>query len=239
MKVPLNPCYILHQRPYRETSLILDIFSRDYGKLSLVARGARKGRNNQRSVMQVNQKLNMAWLIRGDMGTLTGIEALGKNYNLTGREQLASFYINELLMRLLHKHEPCPELFDAYENAIMRLSGCKNEQSILRLFEKRLLETLGYGLVLDHDVNSGKPIEENTQYYYRPDSGPTAIPAPDHEYIKISGKTLSALAGGSIHEPKELQEAKQLTRHILKEHLGARPLASRDLFRAYLKIGHS
>lgn len=239
MKVPLNPCYILHQRPYRETSLILDIFSRDYGKLSLVARGARKGRNNQRSILQTNQKLNIAWLIRGEMGTLTDIEASGRNYNLSGRELLATFYINELLMRLLHRHEPCPELFDAYETALKHLSACDDEQSILRLFEKRLLETLGYGLVLDHDVMSGKPIEDDTLYYYRLDSGPTATPAPDQEYIKISGRALSALACGSIHEQNDLQEAKRLTRHVLKEHLGARPLASRDLFRAYIKLSQT
>lgn len=189
--------------------------------------------------MQANQKLSLAWIIRGEMGTLTAVEAIGKNYNLVGRELLAAFYINELLMRLLHKHEPCPELFDSYENALMSLSGCNNEQSILRLFEKRLLETLGYGLVLDHDVISGKPIEDDILYYYRPDSGPTATPASEHEHIKISGKTLSALAGESIHEQTALDEAKLLTRHILKEHLGARPLASRELFRAYLKIGHT
>jgi len=173
MKVSLNPCYILHQRPYRETSLILDVFSHDYGKLSLVARGARKGRNSQRPIMQPNQKLNIAWVIRGDMGTLTSIEAVGKNYNLAGRELLAAFYVNELLIRLLHKHEPYPELYGAYETALQHLGGCKNEQVVLRVFEKRLLETLGYGLVLDHDVISGKAIEAGAVYYYHADSGPT------------------------------------------------------------------
>lgn len=235
MKVSLHPCYILHQRPYRETSLILDIFSRDYGKLSLVARGARKGRNNQRSIMQTNQKLNMAWTIRGEMGTLTGIEALGNNYNLANRALLAAFYINELLMRLLHKHEPCPELFDAYETALRTLCECNDEQLILRLFEKRLLETMGYGLVLDHDVVSGKPVEDETIYYYQADSGPTAFPTAKYAHVKISGAALAALADESIHEQKDLQEVKILTRFVLKSHLGSKPLASRELFQAYLK----
>ena len=236
MKVALNPCYILHQRPYRETSLILDVFSRDHGKLSLVARGARKGRHSQRPIMQANQKLNMAWVIRGEMGTLTAIEAVGKNYNLAGRELLAAFYINELLVRLLHKQEPYPELYDAYEIALRHLGGCEDEQVILRIFEKRLLETLGYGLVLDHDVLSGEPIEASTVYYYHADSGPTISIASGHEYVKITGKALTAMANGSIHEQDDLQEAKQLTRYVLKPLLGSRPLASRELFRNYLKM---
>lgn len=236
MKVALHPCYILHQRPYRETSLILEVFSRDHGKLSLVARGAKRGNFNQRSLMQTNQKLNIAWIIRGEMGTLTAIEADGINYNLKGRILIAAYYLNELIMRLLHRHEPHQELFDAYDTALKQLAQKLNEQSVLRIFEKRLLDFLGYGLVLDHDVVSGEPIEQDKLYYYRIDSGPASIPSEKHENIKISGATLAALAHESINEEHQLIEAKQLTRLSLHSHLGSRPLASRELFRAYLNI---
>lgn len=235
MKIALHPCFILHQRHYRETSLILEVFSRDNGKLSLVARGAKKRNASTRPLMQINQKLNIAWTIRGEMGTLTAIEAAGTNYNLSGGRLIASFYMNELLTRLLHKYEPHPELFDAYENTLTLLQQPLNEETILRVFEIQLLQSLGYGLVLDHDVNTGMPIAQNQFYYYQIDFGPTASSPRDRESVKISGETLLALAQKTIQEPLQLQEAKQLTRRILKNHLGAKPLASRKLFNAYLK----
>lgn len=239
MKVPLHPCYILHQRPYRETSLIMEVFSREHGKLSVVAKGAKRGRVNQRAIMQSNQKINMAWSIRGDMGTLTAIEANGMNFNLNGSLLIAAFYINELLMRLLHRHEPHPELFDAYDQALNGLRLRENEQNVLRIFEKRLLDSLGYGLVLDHEVVSGGPIEEDRTYYYHLESGPALEPSPDNNHVRISGSTLTALAGNRIKDDRTRDEAKKLTRQVLKGHLGDRPLASRELFRAYIKTVRS
>ncbi|OGT77755.1 MAG: DNA repair protein RecO [Gammaproteobacteria bacterium RIFCSPLOWO2_02_FULL_52_10] len=235
MKIALHPCYILHQRHYRETSLILEVFSRNNGKLTLVARGAKKRNAGTSPLMQINQKLNIAWTIRGEMGTLTAIEAAGTNYNLGGSRLIAAFYMNELLMRLLHKYEPHQELFDTYENALRLLQQSFNEEAILRVFEIELLKSLGYGLVFDHDVISGKPIEQDKLYFYQIDFGPTTTPPQDREYVKLSGKTLIALAQSAIQEPYQLQEAKQLTRRILKNYLGTKPLASRDLFSAYLK----
>ena len=234
MRAALHPCYILHQRPYRETSLILEILSREYGKLALVAKGVKKGRRNQRALMQPNQKLNLAWVARGEMGTLTDIEAIGTNLNLKGSNLLAAYYINELLLRLLHSHEPHCELFDAYDSALRKLSAGTNEQPILRVFEKQLLESLGYGLVLDHDVISGEPINSSSIYFYQLDSGPAASPESRDDKISISGTTLIALARNNIVEEQQLKEAKRLTRQVLKTHLGNRPLASRELFRKYL-----
>lgn len=215
--------------------MILEVFSRAHGKLSLVAKGARKGKNSQRAIMQPTRKVNMAWVSRGEMGTLTAIEAQGAGCDLSGPKLIAAFYLNELLMRLLHKYEPCTELFEAYDRALKELQRHEHEQIVLRLFEKQLLKTLGYGLVLDHDVVTGKPIEAGKQYYYHLESGPTEAPSDSRERLRISGKTLLALANDSLHDKQGLDEAKQLTRRILKDHLGARPLASRELYRAYLK----
>jgi DNA repair protein RecO (recombination protein O) len=235
MKVGLHPCFILHQRPFRETSMILEVFSREHGKLALVARGVKKRKPNLRSIMQPNQKLNIAWVGRGEMGTLTAVEASDNRYILNGRALIASFYVNELLMRLLHRHEPCPRLFDVYEFTLERLQQQDNEQSVLRNFELRLLESLGYGLLLEHDITTGAAISPDQRYYYQLNRGPTVVPAPDRESITISGGALLALAGNALCEPEHLHEVKLLTRKILKNHLGPKPLASRALFNAYLK----
>jgi len=235
VKVPTQSCFILHQRHYRETSLILEVFSRQNGRLALVARGAKRSTNKTRALMQLNQKLYIAWTIRGEMGTLTSLEAAENNYNLDGDRLIAAFYLNELLMRLLHKHVPHPELFDTYEKSLKQLGEGANAEAVLRLFEKQLLESLGYGLILDHDVISGKPLIAGQGYHYHLDYGPTQSPLPERQFITVSGATLLALAQNTLYEQTHLQEAKLLTRWILKSYLGERPLASRDLFNAYLK----
>ena len=235
MKIPLQPCFILHQRNYRETSLILEVFSRQSGRVSLVARGANRRNSKNRPLMQLNQKLQLAWSIRGEMGTLTSIEAVDANYGLTGTRLFAAFYVNELLMRLLHKHEPHTELFDAYEVTLKKFRTGIMEDIVLRLFEKQLLESLGYGLVLDHDVTTGEPIKADQDYYYQVDYGPAVTPAAGRECIKISGATLLALGQNTIADQPHLHEAKLLNRRILKTYLGERPLESRRLFSAYIK----
>ncbi|MFQ5660574.1 MAG: DNA repair protein RecO [Gammaproteobacteria bacterium] len=235
MKVPLNPCYILHQRAYRETSLILEVFSREHGRLSLVAKGAKRGKAGIRNLMQVTHRLAVAWSIRSQMGTLTAIEPDGPTCNLRGRWLIAAFYLNELLMRMLHRHESHPELFDAYHTALTRLAGQEAEQATLRIFEKNLLRSLGYGLILDHDVASGKLIDNDRDYNYQLDYGPMTTVPSVAEHVKISGRTLNALSEETLEDEDSLQEAKLLLRFTLKRHLGTKPLASRVLYQSYLK----
>jgi len=235
MKVALHPCYILHQRSYRETSLILEIFSRDYGRLSLVAKGAKKRKSNNSLLMQPNQRLNIAWSIRGEMGTLTAIESDRVANNLTGQKVLAAFYLNELLMRLLHRHDSHLELFDAYDKALLQLHETDTEQPTLRIFEKRLLHALGYGLVLDHDVVSGEAIDVRQDYYYQIDYGPMATKPSVSDYINITGRALIGLQQEILIDQQSLEQTKQLMRRTLKRHLGSKPLASRELYHAYLE----
>ena len=235
MKVELTPCYILHHRSYRETSLILDVFSREYGRLALVAKGVKRQKNSSRNLLQPNQKLNIAWSIRGDMGTLTAVEREGEATNLIDGWLLAAFYLNELVIRLLHKHESHPELFDAYTTAMQKFNSLEAEQSTLRIFEKYLLQSLGYGLVLDHDVVSGKAIDSTANYYYQIDYGPMRKTPLVSDYVEIAGRTLTALKQDKIIDLSSLREAKRLMRGTLKKHLGAKPLASRELYQAYMK----
>lgn len=233
MRVALHPCYILHLRPYRETSFIAEILSRDHGRVGLVAKGARRSR--QRSLHQPLRRLNIAWVMRGDLGTLTQIEAAGAVPHPNGRGLIAALYMNELVMRLLHRHEAHPELFDAYDGAVAAISKPGNDEAILRIFEKRLLVTLGYGIVLDHDVNSGAPIQNQLQYYYVTQRGPCVEADLSPGTIRISGETLTALAQEKFTQPGQLAEAKRLMRLVLSEHLSMKPLASREIYRQYLQ----
>ncbi len=235
MRAALNPCYILHNRNYRETSLLLDVFSRRYGRLSLLAKGAKKRKNDQRALLQPGRKVNIAWTMRRDLGTLTGVEPCqGINSQAAGG-LLTLFYINELLVRLLHRHEPHPELFDAYTDTLGRLADITTEQVTLRLFEKRLLEALGYGLALETD-SAGNAIKPDQYYTYLPEQGPApgAVTAPDA--VKISGRTLLALAEEVLNDESVLSEAKQLMRKTLGGLLGDKPLASRELYRFGMNI---
>lgn len=231
-----QPCYILHQRPYRETSLILEVFSREHGRLGLVARGARRAGNRQRPLCQPLRRVEATWFMRAELGTLTQIEAAGVSIPLTGESVIAAFYLNELLMRLLHRHEPHPRLFDAYEQALDGLHRKGTREAVLRVFEKRLLQALGYGLILDHEILNGEPLDEGREYFYLAEQGPSSEPAPGGRSVRVSGATLNALQREDLADAAQLVEAKRLLRMILAGHLGQKPLASRDLYRKYLVL---
>lgn len=233
MKVEAQPCFILHQRAWGETSLILDVFSLDYGRVSLVARGAKRGKTGQAGLLQPGRKLNLGWAIRTEMGTLVSVEAAGPAGLLSGPRLFSCFYLNELLIRMLHRHEAHPELFADYEMALMHLQQDRAEDQVLRIFEKSLLQSLGYGLILDHDVVHGVPIRDDRQYYYLIGSGPQEDP-PGQPAVRIAGKTLHALESGTHWDEEVTREARMLMRTVLEGYIGDRPLASRALYRSYL-----
>ena len=229
MRTELNPCYVLHSRNYRETSLLLDVFSRQHGRVSLVAKGGRTQKNAGRALLQPGRKVNMVWTMRRELGTLTGAEPCRGNAYRSAGVPLSLFYLNELLVRLLHRHEPHPELFDAYETALARLADSALEQPALRVFEKRLLEALGYGLALDTDTK-GNTIRPDQDYNYLPEQGPAPDNAPGPDGLQLSGRTLLALVHENLDGEVVLREAKQLTRRALGRLLGDKPLRSRALY---------
>lgn len=233
MNVELTPCFILHSRAYLESSLIVDIFSREYGRLHLIAKGAKREKSAFSGRLQPYQRLLMAWRGKSELMTLIDVEADTEPYDLSDVKMIAGFYVNELLVRLLHQHEPHPELFDLYNKAILDLSVTKSMDAILRFFEKGLLESLGYGLMLDHDVGDGSAIEADEKYYYLIDSGPMKNPPPTGHFIEIAGNSLLALEKGCLQNQSELEETKRLMRFILQNYLGKKPLASRALYKAY------
>ena len=233
MKVALNPCFIIHQRPYRETSLLLDIFSREYGRLRLIAKGARKTKKWPAALFQTNRNLNISWSGRGELGTLTDIEATQPAFEIHGKCVMAVFYMNELLIRLLHTHEPHAELFDAYAMALTRLAHEEDESTTLRYFERQLLDSIGYGLVLDHDIENGTEISAEKEYHYIVNHGAQLQNHNAGTSIKISGATLLALAEERLDSQTNTSSLKKLMRSTLSTYLGDEPLKSRELYRQY------
>ena len=230
MNISLHPCYILHMRNYRESSLLLQIFSKDHGRIDLVANGAKRKKNQRRYLFKPYQRLLLSWSIRGELGTLRQIEP-DATFTISGLQQMIScFYINEILVRLLHKYEPCPHLFASYEKTLQRLSNGYKEGIALRYFEKNMLQALGYGLILDQE-GAGTTIKEGVRYYYQLDLGPQQTPPTTASYISISGRTLRALHTENIKEDDKMAqtEARRLLRYALDSHIGNKPLASREL----------
>ena len=231
MRIELEPSFVLHQRPYRETSQLVEIFGERSGRVALVARGARRSRSPQRGLLQPFSPLLLSWVGRGELGTLTGAEIETPGPPLPEIALFSALYLNELLMRLLHRHDPHPSLFSSYQRAVDELRAGEPVELALRIFEKNLLQEIGYGLVLDYDADSGERITAQRSYRYRLERGPVEDRSSALDGIPVSGRTLLALASGRLEGPDEIGEAKRLMRYLLDPLLGERPLATRSLFR--------
>ncbi len=235
MKVELTPCYILHRRDYSESSLILEVFSREHGRVNLIAKGAKRNKKQQGINHNLYQKYHMSWVARSELGTLTNIELAALSDSLKPEVMMTGFYMNELMLRLLHKHEAHPELFDSYDITIQQLLNDKSEQIVLRYYEKILLQSLGYGVILDHEVETGEALNSEKEYYYQFDFGPSLTTNNIKSGINVSGKTLLELDAETLSDVENINEAKVLLKSILNQHLGEKPLASRELYQAYIK----
>ena len=228
-RVSLEPAWILHQHPYRDSSLLLEVFSQEYGRVGLIARGARAARSRWQSQLQILRPLALSWNLRGELGTLTGAEPRGRVVMYPGRQVLCACYLNELLLRLITRLDPHPELFSAYEQAIDALGD--NEEQALRLFEKRLLQALGYGLLLDHEYDNGQPVEEQGLYEYHLERGPVRREQANPDGLFLQGSSLLSLHRDELRDVRSGREVKQLMRAALGLYLGARPLRTREVLR--------
>ena len=275
-EVTLEPCFVLHQKAYRDTSALVEIFSSQYGRVGLVARGVKSSKSKTRGLLQPFTPLLISWGGRGELQTLKAVEARDRAMTLPHRWVMSGFYINELLMRLLMRHDPHPSLFNQYECTLKllcymanseqspgerlpqeRLEGEKvsqlqrEHQRVLRLFEKKLLDELGYGLVLDHDVETGTPIEKEKYYQYYLEKGPVLLKTNElktnelktndsdiretsgfyNQWVEIKGESLLSLAQDQLDDATTLKETKRLMRCVLAGYLGEKPLYSRQLFK--------
>ncbi len=229
-RIQLSPGFILHQRPYRDTSALVEIFSRDHGKVGLVARGIRSPKSKWRGDVQPFKPLLLSWQMRGELGVLTDVECSRHDGPLSGTVLYSAFYLNELLMRLLERHDPHPVLYDGYAQTLVDLRGQKDIEQVLRRFEKHLLDELGYGLVLENEVETGNEIDPEAFYDYHLESGPVAVSVEASGGFVFSGKSLLSIAAEEFNNPDVLQDAKRLMRAALRIYLGDKPLKTRELF---------
>jgi DNA repair protein RecO (recombination protein O) len=227
--VTLEPAYILHHYPYRDTSLLLEVFSRHHGRLGLVARGARSARARWHGQLQGFRPLLLSWSLRGELGTLTGLDSRDGQSSIAGRQLLSAYYLNELILRLLPRLDPHPGVFDVYEQALRELGGY--EERALRIFEKRLLGELGYGLLLDREAVSGMPIAPELTYEYHLERGPLRCDNADGSGVMLRGSSLLDLRDEVLADSQARRDAKRLLRAALSLYLGTRPLKTREVLR--------
>lgn len=240
-RVQLAPGYLLHHTPYRDTSRILEVLTRDHGRLTLFARAVRGPKSRLASVLQPFQPLLLSWSGRGEAPQLTGAELEGAPRVLPAEHLMAAFYLNELLLRLTTRHDPHPALYHAYGRALEALAaaapraerGAAARAAVehpLRIFEKRLLDELGYGLDLETSAADGGAIEPAQFYQFRPGEG--LIAAPALAPGAIAGSSLIALAREQLAGPKELEDARRLLKAAIDHCLEGRELATRAVARA-------
>jgi DNA repair protein RecO (recombination protein O) len=241
-RVDGQAAYVLHLHPYSETSLVVDVFTRDHGRVPLLARGARRPRSAMRGMLMSFQPLELGWFGGGEVKTLAKAEWLGGMPLLGGRCLLLGYYLNELLLKMLPREDAHAALFDAYAAALYALAAGGADAPELRRFEKTLLKELGYGLTLDIDVESGLPVAPEMHYAFLIERGPVArVPAGTQragagdtaapgELPSLSGKTLLDMAADDYSDPRTRLESRQLMRTLIAHHLGGKPLQSRRVF---------
>lgn len=240
-RVELAPAYVLHHRPWRDTSRLLDVFSRDHGRLALFARGVRGPKSKLAPLLQPFQPLLLSWSGSGDPGQLNRAEPGGAAGGegaphdplvpLPAGAMMSAWYLNELLLKLTTRLDPQPLLFDAYATALATMRAGAPLAAVLRRFEWQLLEFLGYGLDAGQDARTGEPIEAGAYYHFHPALGFVALssePGPE----AVAGSTVLALAAGRFDEPRALDEARRVMRKALDHLLEGRELRTRAVAQA-------
>jgi DNA repair protein RecO (recombination protein O) len=228
--VLLQPAYVLHARAYRDTSLLLDLFTPEHGRVNAIARSARGARSRFKGILQPLQPLVVSWYGKTDLMSLTLAETSGIGHTLSGEALVCALYLNELLVRLLHRYDAHPKLYAAYQTALTDLQQENNLQPALRLFEKQLLLELGYALQLNYAVDTQKNITPDQFYYFNPLQGLScsnnAVASPN----VFSGESLLALHADNLTTENTLRDAKRLLRIALNQLLENKPIRSRELF---------
>ncbi|MXY91557.1 MAG: DNA repair protein RecO [Gammaproteobacteria bacterium] len=230
-RVLLQPAYVIHRRPFRNTSLLVDFFCPEHGRIAAVARGARRGKSRMHGLLQAFQPLRISFSGRGDVKTLTNAESAGAAVPLTGERLFSGFYINELLSRMLHDHVEHPRLYEVYRETLEALANTALLERVLRRFELELLAELGYAVNLESDCREHEPIADDKFYRYLPDVGFEVAREDENDRKRIfAGAHLLALGRLALEDPEIAASAKRLLRQALEVHLGGRPLHSRALF---------
>lgn len=234
-----QPVYVLHSYPYLETSLVVELFTRSSGRVATIAKGARRPRSAMRGMLQSFQPLVATWSGKSELRTLHGMEWQGGLHVLKGQALICGFYLNELMLRLLPREDPHETLFEHYQQALQALAGEEAQSIVLRRYEIRLLQELGYALSLTHEAGDGNAIDSELQYTFVPELGAvrqksnvSGYQEPDLQNqsgIQLRGKTLLDMAQDDYTDTQTLHQSKQLMRTLINHHLGDKPLHTRQL----------
>ncbi|MGH8244516.1 MAG: DNA repair protein RecO [Steroidobacteraceae bacterium] len=232
----LEPAWLLHHRPWSDTSRILELLTRGHGRVTLFAHGARRPKSPWRATLRPFVPLLVSWSGRADGGTLTAAETAGAAPALTAARLLSAFYLNELLLKLLPKEDRHEPLYDAYAAALARLAT-GDEHPALRAFERVLLEELGYGVDLSRDAASGRPLEADRYYHFEPGRGVLTVrdgdPGPDVH----AGRAVLAVAEGDFGAAGAQRAARGIYGAAIAHCLEGKGLASREVMLALRRRG--
>jgi DNA repair protein RecO (recombination protein O) len=228
-KISEQPAFVLHSYPHRETSLIIDVLTRDHGRIALVAKGAKRPHSALRGVLQTFQPLALSWSGKSELRTLTGAEWVGGMLPLTGDALLCGFYVNELLVKFCGREDPHPQLFQHYVVTLARLAHDEPAVQVLRSFERVLLRETGYAMALSRTVTRKAVLPEG-RYVFDPERGVREasddLPA---QWPVIAGQTLLDMEADDYHRPQTVAQSKTLMRFLLNTYLGGTPLATRQI----------
>jgi DNA repair protein RecO (recombination protein O) len=224
-----EPAFVLHSYPFRETSLVVEMFTRGSGRLAMVARGARRAASALRGHLMAFQPLTVTWGGKTELRTLYKAEWQGGVPQLKGQGVMCGFYLNELLLHFLAREDPHETLFDVYRDSILGLSSATEYSSALRRFEKNLLREMGYALLLEREADSGRTVHPERDYAFIIERGPVPLEQVRDAAIEVRGKTLLDLACDNYSDPVTLQQSKLLMRQLVGHYLGNRTLHTRQL----------
>ncbi|MCX7089227.1 MAG: DNA repair protein RecO [Methylococcales bacterium] len=235
--VECQPGFILHHRRYRETSLILEVFTRDYGIISILAKGVRKAKSRTAGLLLPFKALSVSYCGKAELKTLTQVEAQPIHTDLTGLALYCGFYVNELIGRFCHKHDPHPEVYADYRDCLMQLTRVMREtenpagftpllqvEAVLRLFELNLMQHIGLALLTEYDAHTEAPINTDAQYFFQAERG-----VIEHVAGTVSGKTIQAINDKVFTDTQALSEAKYIMRNVINFHLQGKPLKTRAI----------
>lgn len=231
--VNLEPAYVLHSRGYRETSQIIEAFTHRHGRTGLVARGARRPKSAYRGLLNPFQPLRLSWSGRGELLTLRDAEMAGMAVPLRGDAVLAGFYLNELLIRFMHRNDPHPDLFILYAHTLDDLDSAADVEPVLRRFEISLLAEAGYALNFSKEAIRNRPLVPECFYEFHPEQGAVEVSMAQRDApldaLLFSGAELLAIGRDDFSDSGVRRAARRLLRHVINTHLGERGLRTRKV----------
>jgi len=234
-KVYNHPAYVLHIRPYKNTSVLVDLLTKDFGRFTLIAKGIKQAKSQLKSALQLFQCLSISWHRKSELGILIAAEHKNDINQFSGKSLYLGLYANELINRIVPINDNLPEVYECYSEFLFKLQHPYQEFQVLREFEMQLLKVLGYEISLRTEVNNNRQILPEKTYQFIPEHGFTQIENDSSKKICFKGEHILAFASGDYTNPAVLKTAKYITQSSLQVLIGDSRLESRELYKAHQK----